>query len=392
MTNITSKHNWTFNFLSMAYWFSLYSYGSTLAIHSYSMGISETFVGIIVGSYGLAQLLFRIPVGVISDRINRRKIFIGLGLVLSAISCFGLGSVNTANGLLFFRFLAGIAVSSFVVFPSYLSNILKNKDMHKVTTILSATGKLGRMIALLAGSLLAQLINTSWSFYLGGIIAVIGIVLWIKLPSDHIKKDKNNLSIKQLVLVIKDRNLVISALLTSLFQFSVFATIYSFVPIYAKSLSMNDFSIGLLTSMFTFSGVISAILSGKIFKRVFGARNTIIGGFMISGLLFFMIPYVNSVILLYIVQFMCGFFMGLLLPMLMAQALKTVDKNKSSSAMGFFQAIYSLGTFFGPFVVGAIIENGSIKSGFLLVSVICIIAGILTYIYKRSDIKNERLA
>ncbi|MBN2853256.1 MAG: MFS transporter [Clostridia bacterium] len=378
----------TFYTLSAFYWFAFYSFGSTLATHAESLGLSESVIGLIVGSYGLAQVIFRIPVGILSDSFNKRRIFIGLGLFLCAVSCFGLGQAQGATGLLLFRTLSGVAVASYVVFPSYATNTLGGKDLHKVTGMLSALGQTGRVIALMAGSLLAMLVGSVWSFYVGAIAAVIGLILWFWIPRDPVRETKEKVSVKHLFSVIRDRNLLISSLLTIILQFNVFATIYSFIPIYARSLHMNDFSIGLLTASFTLSGIVSAILGFSVFKKKFGVRNTITASFILSGIVILLFPYTENITLLFVLQLLNGFFMGLLLPMLMAQALKTVNPERSAAAMGFYQAIYGIGMFSGPFIVGVIIENGNIKNGFFAVFIISIIGALATYIYKRSDMKN----
>jgi len=374
------------------YWFSFYSYGSTLPTHAYNIGANDAMIGLIVGSYGFAQMIFRIPVGLLSDRYNKRKLFMGIGILLSTISSLGLGFSKTPELLLLFRTLSGIAVASWVVFLGYFTNTLRETNLHKITGRLSAFGKSGRMVALIFGSLIAFLINSYWSFFLGGIMGVIGIVVWIRMPKDLPRQNKNKIKTKELFMVIKNKNLLISSFLTALFQFAVFATVYSFIPIYAKTLGLNDFVIGILTAVFTLTGIISALLSGAYFKKYLGVRNTVIISFFVSGIIYLIMPYINSILLLFIAQLFSGFFMGMVLPMLMAQSLKTIEEDKVSTAMGFYQAIYGLGMFFGPYVVGIVIEKSTIKSGFLLVFTICLLASILTYIYKWSDKKNERLA
>ncbi len=49
-------------------------YGSTSTLTTYGMalqGASEAIIGIAIGIYGLAQAIFQIPFGLLSDRIGR---------------------------------------------------------------------------------------------------------------------------------------------------------------------------------------------------------------------------------------------------------------------------------------------------------------------------------
>ncbi len=63
------------------FWTSLYVYVPILAPYGRHLGGSMTVIGLIISSYGLMQLLFRIPLGVWSDRIGRRKPFLAAGLL-----------------------------------------------------------------------------------------------------------------------------------------------------------------------------------------------------------------------------------------------------------------------------------------------------------------------
>ena len=52
---------------SLFWWFSLYIYVPVLPIYSKDLGANLQFVGLIIGSYAVGQVLFRIPIGYLSD-------------------------------------------------------------------------------------------------------------------------------------------------------------------------------------------------------------------------------------------------------------------------------------------------------------------------------------
>lgn len=76
-----------FIFVTAFYWFSMYAYIPTFSPYIESLGASHKMIGLILGSYGFTQMLIRIPLGIYSDRLNKRKIFVVLGVLLSIISC-----------------------------------------------------------------------------------------------------------------------------------------------------------------------------------------------------------------------------------------------------------------------------------------------------------------
>lgn len=370
------------------YWFALYTYGSVLSNHAAGMGADAAMIGLISGSYGFAQMVLRLPVGIFSDRVKNRKLFIGAGIIFACISSTGLGLSQTPAQLLLFRSIAGIAAAMFVVFPGYITELNKNPDNHKVMGTLSAISKTGRMTAIIIGGLAVQMIGGKWAFLIGGIVAATAILIWLKLPMDSYHDDHKNHSTKELLVILKDKDLVISALLTALFQFAVFATTFTFTPIIAKTMGIGDAAIGFLTALFTMTGIISAILSGTFFKKMLGPKKTVALAFIASGAVFAVMPFVQFPILLFTAQILAGFFMGLILPLMMGQCLKNIPKEKKGTAMGFFQAVYGIGMVLGPSAVGLITRYGNIKAGYLVVLAICIIAAMLTYMYGREDRKN----
>ena len=116
-----------FGAVTSLYWFSLYTYIPTFSPYLKSLGISYKMIGIILGSYGFTQMLLRIPLGVFSDRINKRKIFVLLGVLLGALSALGLWAFANPYLILLFRALAGAPAGS--VIPCFFPVILKKKKL-----------------------------------------------------------------------------------------------------------------------------------------------------------------------------------------------------------------------------------------------------------------------
>ncbi len=77
---------------TLLFWTSLYVYVPKLSPYAETLSGSKAWAGIVVGSYGLTQLILRIPIGFWADRIGRGKSFILAGLVLSGLSALLMGA------------------------------------------------------------------------------------------------------------------------------------------------------------------------------------------------------------------------------------------------------------------------------------------------------------
>ncbi|HPQ45795.1 MAG TPA: MFS transporter [Clostridia bacterium] len=388
MSGIQRKTLWIFYTVSAMYWFSLYSYGSVLSNHASSLGADAVMIGTIAGSYGVAQLILRIPVGFLSDRVQNRKYFIGAGILFCLVSGIGLGLSPTPEYMLVFRIMAGIGATSSIILPGYMTETFREMDSHHAMGNMSASFKLGRTFAIIIGGLIAQFVGSKWAFLAGGIAAGICLIPWIFLPLDRTHEEKVHHSTREILSVIKDRDLYMSSTIMIFFQFAVFATTYTFTPVMARDMGVSNALIGILTAVFTIMGVLSAMLSGRVMKRKFGPKKTVLIAFIGSAASFAIMPFATSPLQLYLMQGMVGFFMGFILPVMMAQGLRNIKSGMKDTAMGYLQAIYGIGIIGGPFFMGMVVRYASIKAGYLMVSAVCLVGFAVTYIYGKEDRKN----
>ena len=70
------------------YWMALYLYVPTLPTYAQTKTDSLAFVGVILAQYGLWQAIVRLPIGIASDWIGRRKPFILVGMALAGLGAW----------------------------------------------------------------------------------------------------------------------------------------------------------------------------------------------------------------------------------------------------------------------------------------------------------------
>lgn len=146
-----------FYIVTTLYWFSLYTYVPTLSTYVRSLGASYKLVGIIVGSYGLSQMLLRIPLGILSDKLNKRKPFVSLGVFLGLFSCFGMFFFHEPIWVLVFRSMAGAAAATWVTYTVMFSNYFSEKEMPKSIGIINSYCYFGQVLAMIIGGAAAHI-------------------------------------------------------------------------------------------------------------------------------------------------------------------------------------------------------------------------------------------
>lgn len=369
------------------FWFSLYTYVPIFPGYIENSGVSHSMVGIIIGSYGFTQMIIRIPLGIVSDRLNKRKLFIILGIVFSFISGLGLWLFSSAWSMLIFRALAGVAAASWVTFSVLFSSYYKSNEATKATGYILAANNTGQVLAMFAGSSLAEISGAKSSFLLAAITAVLAMVSAMFI-SENKEINRKPVSFIELLSIGKSGNLIILSFLAILTQFIAYATVYGFTPIAAKSLGANSTMLGLLSTMSILPGIPAGALSGSFFSKKYGEKKTLFAGYLITALSCMAIPFVKSFSVLVVTQLIGGFGKGVTIPLLMGLCIKNVEESKRGSAMGFFQAIYGLGMFTGPVVVGFISDIANLDAGFFFTAVIGVIAAFIVQRFVKDTVSS----
>ena len=75
-------------------------------------------------------------------------------------------------------------------------------------------------------------------------------------------------------------------------------------------------------------------------------------------------------------QVVAGIANGVLVSSLMAQAIRYVDEDKKSTAMGFYQSIYCLGITLGPILMGFLVDRTSARTSFIVMATIALACAI----------------
>lgn len=375
---MASNRRILFYLVTMMYWFSMYTYVPILSPYVEHLGGSIFVIGLVVGSYGFTQLLVRIPLGIWSDRIGKRKLFIIAGIACAALSSLGFALTTNVWIVLGFRALAGVAAASWVAFTVLFASYFEPDEAPKAMGIISFYTSIGQMIATTSGGFLAEYIGWGAPFYIGAIVGLIGLILALYIVEKKPKEKKQPIAVKELLKMGSEKMLLSVSVLAILVQCITFTTMFGFTPLHASNLGVSKADLSILTLLSTLPNAIAGYLSGGYFTNKMGERKTIALGFLLAAICTITLPFTSSFLLLIVTQGINGFAQGMTMPVLMGLAIKSVHEDRRASAMGFFQAVYSLGMFGGPFITGWIGEWASLSTGFILIGVISLVGSILT--------------
>lgn len=363
--------------VTMLYWFTMYTYVPLLSPYVKSLGSSLAMAGVVIGSYGFTQMLVRIPLGIWSDRVRKRKPFVIAGVAVATASSLGLALTHSSGGALLFRALAGVAAASWVVFTVLYASYHDNESAPRAMGVISFYTSIAQMVASVLGGLVANQFGWHAAFWAGAVGGIIGFVLAFGIREKEPDKDATGIRWTDLASVGSDKIVLGVSILAILAQFVIFSTVFGFTPQAATHLGATKADLSVLSLVSTLPNAIASRYGVRYMSSRLGNRRTVAIGFLIAMIFTGAIPFVHNLGWLYVTQTFNGFGQGICLPILMGLSIAHVAPKQRATAMGFFQAIYSLGMFGGPAICGIIGDAVGLGGGFLVVSFIGLIAAIL---------------
>ena len=364
------------------FWFALYAYVPFVSPYAESMGADMRLIGLIVGAYGFAQMVIRFPLGIISDRLGRRKVFVLLGIGFTALSGFVVFFFPNPYMLLVTRALGGVAASTWVTFSVLNAAYYKPQDIAKSVGYINGANSLGTIVSLLIGGWVAQRLGVPYAFLLGGFVGLGALFMGFGIKEKRVIVSDPP-SWASLIGVARNPLLLFAAVLGVLIQFVRFTSVFGFTPLVAASLNANPFQLGLLGVLSTLPGLFVSPLVGTVLLRKFGIKKLLIIGFALAGLSCVLIPFSQNLWQLFAIQIIGSAGMSAVFTLLMSLCIRDIAAERRAAAMGFFQAVYGLGMFLGPFAIGWVSHNFGLPPAFMIAGAVAFLGVVLVLFYRK---------
>jgi DHA1 family multidrug resistance protein-like MFS transporter len=363
------------------WWFGLYLYLPVLPVYVQSLGGNLTMVGIVVASYAIPQVLFRIPIGIWADRLSRRKIIIVLGMIFALVGAFGLGMSNSPWQAFAGRFTAGIGAAVWVVYPIYLSVFYPLKDGGRAIVLLNFVQGASLILAMVVGGFIAEGYGYSYTFFNAAALGVLALMVLAFTREQPVTPAKS-FTWKGFSSVASHPLLIMVSVMGILSHFAAFAVL-GFVPVYATEIGASEGLLGIIMMVNSGFSALSALVAVRLWDKL-GHRNSIILGAVVSGASLLSIPFIPQPLALMAVQVGIGLGNGIVMNTCMALTIHGVQRENRATSMGVFSAVYAIGMLLGPLVSGYIGRGLGLNAVFFTAAAISVVIAGLPFIPRYS--------
>lgn len=364
-----------FCLMTGAFWFSQYAYMPQLTKYASQIGASMQTIGLISGAYGFSQVLLRVPLGLYSDYLGRRKIFVLIGITMTVISPLIVLLAPNPVFIIAARFFTGVAAATWVNMTVMFSEYFKSSESTKSIGIINSTNRLGQLSAFVIGGIVVAAFEIRAAFVLSAVMGMVALAIGLRIKETDSKSTaKKAFNLKDILFLYKNRRLVSVSLLGLLSQLITFSTVFSFTPLLATELGAESFHLNLYNILFILPQIFFAALSGTVIRDRFGEKATLSAGFALVTLCCMIIPFLTHYVQLFPIMLLSGIGTSMSFPLLMGIAIKDVEVAYKSSAMGFYQSVYAVGMTIGPILIGMVSGHFGLTAGFIMVGSIGLVA------------------
>jgi MFS family permease len=356
---------------SSFFWFAHYTYVPILTPYAEHLGGSFGLIGFVVSAYGFSQLVLRLPLGIYSDRIGRRKPFVVVGLFAAGLAGICLALSPNPESMVGARLISGVSACAWVAFTVLYPSYLPPGRTTKAIGELSFVNGVSIMTASLLGGWLADVLGWTAPFWAASAFGFIGFLLALSIHEAPAVRTVRRMS---LLTVARYPGLLWASIASALGLYTVFATSFGFLPNYAVTIGATKTQLGLLSTVTLLFSSAAGLLVGTVTVPRLGARRAVVLSYLTTAVTIFLTPHVHTVYLLFLLQAVTGLARGTAHPVMMSLAIHGLEDRERATAMGFYQAVYAIGMMLGPIGAGFIGERTGYVGLFTSTAVVALIA------------------
>lgn len=348
-----------------------------LPLFAASLNATPAEIGWIVMASTLPGVLISYPAGALSDHLGKRRVLLA-SLVVFATAPFLYLIIDSAWELMAVRFYHGFATAIFgTVATAAIAERYSADRAARLSTYSSVT-IVGRSVAPFLGGTLISLASFGAVYVACAIAGVLALGAGLLLK-DHEPKPKAKLELPHfwasLRTVLRDRGIMLVSTVEAA-QYLVFGAIEAFLALYAASLGIPAWQIGIILGVQLVSIVFAKPVMGRLSDRV-GRRRVILPGLLIGAASVVLLPVFPNVVGLSVLSLVFGLGFATVTSSTAALVADLTQDGRFGSSMGVLRTVMDVGQSIGPVLTGFVVGVAGYASAFTLLAAILAAAALM---------------
>ncbi|HYM95972.1 MAG TPA: MFS transporter [Candidatus Sulfotelmatobacter sp.] len=348
-------------------------------LYTTSLGASLATLGLITAVLGLTRLASSVPVGLLSDRLDRKTVLIG-GMVMFALS-FALYAVAPSAGWLVMpRILQAIGmVATFPLGIAYIGDLVEPRDRGAAIGVYTAAMGSGFAVGPLLGSWVGTVAGLPAAYSCGAAIAVGGAVYGAVRLIKKKPRAADGSAVRRLVdlpalaSLVRQPAMLTACVANVAMTISMTGAIFTYFPVYARGAGLSTVTIGSLFAWRSFASASGRIPMGPLAARL-PAHWTIAGVLLVEAGIDIAISRTVSSGLLTGLLVLEGIGVGVFFVSAQSAVAAASAGHNRGAAVGLYWMAGSIGDLFGPIGLGVVAQAMGLVAVFQVVAG-CVVVG-----------------
>jgi MFS family permease len=348
-----------------------------LPLFAQSLHATPSEIGWIIMASTIPGVLVSYPAGVLSDRFGKRRLLLA-SLVVFATAPFLYLLIDNAWQLMAVRFYHGFATAIFgTVATAAIAERYTADRAARISTYSSVT-IVGRSVAPFLGGALISLASYQAVYIACAISGVIALAAGLLLrDGDHAAATRRERPHfwANLTTVLRDRGIMLVSAVEAA-QYLVFGAVEAFLALYAASLGIPAWQIGIILGVQLVSIVFAKPVMGRISDRV-GRTAVILPGLLVGAASIALLPFASGFISLTVLSLVFGIGFATVTSSTTALVADLTRDGRFGSSMGVLRTVMDVGQSIGPVLTGFMIGFAGYGSAFGLLAAILALAALM---------------
>jgi MFS family permease len=349
-----------------------------LPLFARELGATPEEIGWIVIASTLPGILISFPAGAIADFFGKRRVIIASLLVFATAPFFYLFVADTWQ-LMAVRFYHGFATAIFgTVATAAIAERYPDRRAAMLSTYSSVT-IVGRSIAPFLGGFLISVANFN-SVYVA--CAISGVIAWIAgtmLPREQQAHSDQKPAFPQffgaLRTVLQNRLIVLTSLVEAA-QYLVYGAIEAFLALYAASLGIPAWQVGVILGVQLVSVVAIKPVMGVLSDR-FGRETIILPGIVLGTISVGLLPRGTDVFVLSLLSLVYGIAFAAVTSSTSALVADLSKRGQFGASIGVLRTIMDVGQTIGPVLTGFVVGSLGYPVAFPVLATVLALSAVL---------------
>ncbi|HEY1012431.1 MAG TPA: MFS transporter [Herpetosiphonaceae bacterium] len=336
-----------------------------------SFGASDTMIGLLIGSYALAQFIAAPILGRLSDRFGRRPILL-LSIAGTIGSLLLFGQADSMVLLFAGRLLDGATGGNIAIAQAYVADVTTEENRARGMGVIGAALGMGFIVGPAIGGFLSAGGNYQLPIFVAAGISFVSLLMTaVGLPEAKrqqaaVETQGRTSDLRRLWRGMRNPRIGRLLLVTLLIGLAFTAFETTFALFAAARLEFGSMETGYTLA---YIGIVIAVIQGGLIRRLakrYGEARLIVGGAALLGLGLLMLGFIADTWQLLAVGMVIAAGEGVLTPSLSSLVSRRSLPHERGEHLGLYQSMGSIGRIAAPLTATWLLDRAGLAVPYLL--------------------------